>query len=76
MEPKYKIGQNVIVRPTKYPAVPPKDADIGQYAGRTGKVLNYHYIQPSKGKVFFIYTIRLGEDMKEVILYEDELSPY
>jgi hypothetical protein len=76
MDPKYKIGQEVIVRPVKHQAVPPKDADIGGYAGRMGKVVNYHWIQPSKGKTFYIYTVRLGDEMKEVILHEDELSPF
>jgi hypothetical protein len=76
MDPKYQIGQDVIVRPVKYQAVPPKDADITGFAGRRGKVVNYHWIQPSKGKIFFIYNVRLGEEMKEVILHEDELSPY
>jgi hypothetical protein len=76
MEAKFKIGQNVIVRPVKDQRMPPKDADIGGYAGSAGKVVDYHWIQPSKGKVFFIYTVRLGREMKEVIFHEDELSPY
>jgi hypothetical protein len=76
MGPKYQIGQDIIVRPVKYPNVPPKDADIDEFAGRMGKVVNYHWIQPTKGQVFYIYTVRLGEGLKDVILHEDEMSPY
>jgi hypothetical protein len=75
MDPKYKIGQKVTIRPVKGQQVP-KDADILEYAGRVGKVVNYHWIQPNNGKVFYIYTVHLGEGMKDLVVHEDELTAY
>lgn len=76
MDAKYRIGQQVTIRPVKDKRLPPKDADIEQYAGRVAKVTNYYWIQPAKGKTFYIYTVRIGEDMKEIVVHEDELSAY
>jgi hypothetical protein len=73
--PKFEIGQRVRVRPVKE-RISPRDCDIESYAGRVGEVANYHWISPRTGQVFFIYTVRLGNDYKEVVLHEDEIEAY
>jgi hypothetical protein len=73
--PKYEIGQRVRVRPVSE-RVSARDCDIASYAGTVGEVANYHWISPRTGQVFYMYTIRLDTDYKEVVLHEDEIEAY
>ncbi len=74
MSPKYEIGQKVIVRPVNEQPSSKRGDDIESYAGQIGEVSNYYWISPRTGQVFFIYTVRVGVDYKEVVLYEDEIE--
>ena len=74
MNPKYGIGQKVIVKPVNAQPLSRRDCDIEAYAGQIGEVSNYHWISPRAGDVFYIYTIRLGKDYKEIVLHEDEME--
>ena len=74
MEPKYKIGQKVIINPVKNQSSPARDADIERYAGQSGIVTDYYWLRPNTGEVFFIYTVRVGDNEKEIVLYEDEVK--
>ncbi len=74
MEPKYKIGQKVTVRKLKSNSSALRDAEISQYANQAGIVANYYFIRPDWGKIFYIYTIQIGEGQKDVVLYEDEIK--
>ena len=75
MGPKYDIGQKVIIRPVDDQRLSLRDGTIESYAGQIGEVSNYYWISPRTGKVFYIYTVRIGTDFKEVVLHEDELEP-
>ena len=75
MVPKYEIGQKVIVRPVSEQPLSLRDSDIESYMGQIGEVSNYYWISPRTGKVFFIYTVRVGTEFKEIVLHEDELEP-
>ncbi len=74
MEPKYKIGQRVIAKPVKSQSLSARDSSIEQYAGQSGIVTDFYWIRPDAGEVFFIYTVKMGEEQEEVVLYEDELE--
>ena len=74
MAPKYDIGQKVIIRPVSEQPVSRRESDIESYAGQIGEVSNYYWISPRTGKVFYIYTIRVGVDFKELVLHEDEIE--
>ncbi len=74
MEPKYQIGQKVIVKKIKTKSPSARDSDIGQYAGQSGTVTNYYWINPSKSEIFCIYTVKIGTDYKEIVLHEDEMK--
>jgi hypothetical protein len=76
MAPKYEIGQKVIVAPVKNPRLSPRDSDVEPYAGTIGEVIDYHWISPNTGEMFYIYTVRMDTDRKEVVLHEDELGAY
>jgi len=74
MGPKYEIGQKVIVRPVTEQPLALRDSAIESYVGQIGEVSNYYWMSPRTGKVFYIYTVRVGTDYKEVVLHEDELE--
>jgi len=74
MEPKYKLGQKVIIKPVKNQLSSARESDIGQYAGQSGIVTDYYWIRPSAGEVFFVYTVKIGDSEKEIVLYEDEMK--
>ena len=74
MTPKYEIGQKVIIAPVKSQHLSPRDSDIEQYAGQDAKVIDYYWIRPTAGEVFYIYTVRIETDRMEIALYEDELT--
>ncbi|MBA7474075.1 hypothetical protein ES705_41778 [subsurface metagenome] len=74
MEPKYKLGQKVIIKPVKNQTLSARDSDIGQYAGQSGIVTDYYWLRPNMGEVFYIYTVKIGDDEKEIVLHEDEME--
>lgn len=74
MEPKYQIGQKVIVKQFKTKLPSARDSDIGQYAGQSGTVTNYYWISPNRGEVFYIYTVKISTSQKEIVLHEDEIE--
>lgn len=76
MAPKFEIGQKVTVIPVRGQPLSPRDSDIEQYSGQTGEVTDYYWIRPNTGKVFYIYTVRIGNGHNEVVLHEDELGLY
>ena len=76
MEPKYKLGQEVIIKPVKNQTLSARESDIGQYAGQLGIVTDYYWIRPNTGEVFHVYTVKIGGSEKEIVLHEDEMKAY
>ena len=75
MSPRYEIGQKVIITPVKSEQLSPRDADLEPYAGQTGTIADYHWInRGGSGEVFHIYTVRIEPDDRALILHEDELT--
>jgi hypothetical protein len=74
VSPKYEIGQKVVVRPINEQPPSKRGDDIESYAGQIGEISNYYWISPRTGQVFYIYTVRVGVDFKELVLYEDEIE--
>ncbi len=74
MDPKYEIGQKVIVRPVSDQALSQRENDIESYAGQVGEIFNYYWISPRTGEVFYIYNVRIDTNKKDVVVYEDELE--
>ena len=72
---KYTIGQKVRVTPVKDQHAIPGDCAIESFAGQTGEIVDYHWINLPTGEVF-IYTVRIKAVDKEVVLHEDELETY
>ncbi|MBA7706404.1 hypothetical protein ES703_115257 [subsurface metagenome] len=76
MAPKYGIGQKVVITPAKDQLSSLRDSDLEPFAGRVGEIANYHWLSGSQGEVFYIYTVKLETDYKEVVLHEDELEAF
>lgn len=75
MAPKYQIGQKVVITPVKTQQLSPRDAALEPYAGQIGKVADYYWISlGSGGGVFYIYTVLMEADQKELVVHEDELE--
>ncbi|MFC1940716.1 hypothetical protein ACFLXO_08580 [Chloroflexota bacterium] len=74
MAPKYEVGQKVIVVPPS-DQLSVRDSNLERYAGQSGQITDHHWIDRDR-EVFYIYTVRIDTDNKEVILHEDELEAY
>jgi hypothetical protein len=74
MEPKYKLGQEVIIKPVKNQPLSARESDIGQYVGQSGIVTDYYWLKPNTGGVFYVYTVKIGDIQKEIVLHEDEMK--
>jgi hypothetical protein len=70
----YEIGQEVIIKPVSEQSLSLRDTSILPYAGQTGTISNYHWIAPPTGAVFYLYTVRIGNSNREIVLYEDEIT--
>jgi hypothetical protein len=76
MEPKYQIGQKVVIQPVKNQDLSPRDSALEPYESQIGEVTDYYWIDNDRStEVFFIYTVRIGDSHKEIVLHEDELKP-
>jgi hypothetical protein len=77
MTPRYQRGQKVIIAPVKAKQLSPRDAALEPYAGHVAKVIDYHWLSTGEGaRVFYIYTVLLEAEKKEVVVHEDELTAY
>jgi hypothetical protein len=74
MNAKYEIGRRVIVKPVKSHQAS-RDAALDPYTGKIGVIANYYHIQPTGREVFYLYVVRIKDEEKELVLYEDELQP-
>jgi hypothetical protein len=75
MAPKFITGQKVTIVPVKNQSATPRDADIEPYIGRCGMVADYYWIRPpASERAFYIYTVRIGEGDKEIVVHEDEIE--
>ena len=74
MDPKYEIGQKVIVKPVTDQPLSKRENDIETYAGQVGEISDFYWISPRTGQVFYIYNVRMDSSRKEVVVYEDELE--
>ena len=74
MTPKYEIGQKVKITPVKSQRLSPRDSEIEAYAGQSGTITNYYGINSKMREVFYLYTVKIGDNPRDVTLYEDELE--
>ncbi len=75
VKPRFAMGQRVIIKPVSESGTSQRENDINQYAGQVGEVSKYYWISPRTGQVFYIYNVRVGEQKREIVVYEDEMEP-
>ena len=76
MNSKFNKGQKITVRPVKAPTQDLRNSALESYAGQIGQVIDFYWISPRAGEVFYIYNVRMESDRKTVVLYEDEMDVY
>lgn len=74
MPAAYEIGQEVIIKPVSEQNVSIREDAIRPYAGQTGTIADYYWIDPPTGEIFYLYTVRVGSSNKDIVLYEDEIK--
>lgn len=74
MSAAYEIGDEVLIKQVNEQSLSIRESALRPYAGQTGKISNYHWIEPPTGEVFYLYTVRVGNTNKEIVLYEDEIK--
>jgi hypothetical protein len=74
MGPKYSIGQRVILHPVSEKGLTKRDSEVATYAGQEGQIANFYSISPSAGQIFHMYKVRVGQQRKEIVVYEDEME--
>lgn len=74
MPAEYEIGEEVLIKPVKEQGLSLRESTLTPYTGQTGKVINYHWIVPPTGEVFYLYTVLVDNDNKEIVLYKDEIQ--
>jgi len=70
----FNIGQEIIIKPVSEPGLSVREAALSPFAGMTGRITNYYWIRPPTGKLFYLYTVQVGDSNKEIVLYEDEIT--
>ena len=77
MAPRYVKGQRVVIIPANNQSLSPRDSAIEPYVGKDGKITDYYWIDSRTGtQSIYVYTIKMKEDNKEVVVHEDELKAY
>ena len=74
MAPRYTVGQKVMITPVENQHPTARDSDIRTYAGRSGKVTDFYWVDTGMSEAFYMYTVRLEDDDKDIVLHEDELQ--
>ena len=74
MNPRYQVGQKVIIKPPARQSLEPRDSTLNKYAGQTGTVTDYRWISPRFGEFFYIYTVKMASSDNEIVVHEDEIE--
>jgi hypothetical protein len=75
MAARYKKGQRVTIVSARGQSASAGDADIEPYIGYSGEIVDYYWIRPGT-KVFYIYSVRIGDNKKEIVVHEDEIEAH
>lgn len=77
MAPRYGKGQRVVIIPARNQNLSPIDSAIESYVGKDGKITDYYWIDSQTGsQSIYVYTIKIKDDNKEIVVHEDELKAY
>ena len=74
MPVKYEIGQRIIIKPFSEQNLSVRESAIRPYVGQTAEISDYYWIEPPTGQRFYLYTVRVDANSKDIVLYEDEIE--
>ena len=74
MSASYEKGQQVMIKPHIEGGFSLQESALLPYAEKTGTISNRERIDSPTGDVFYLYTVRVGNSNKEIVLYEDEIT--
>ena len=73
----YEKGQKVVVEPVKNHELSPRDSALELYAGEIGTIIDVYWISMGAGaKNIYVYTVRIENEDKEIVVHEDEIRAY
>ncbi len=73
----YEKGQRVLVEPVKNRELSPRDSTLESYRGEIGTIVDVHWLNMgASARNIYIYTVRIDNEGKEIVLHEDELKVY
>jgi hypothetical protein len=78
MTSHYRRGQKVVIVPAKNQSGSARDSKLEPYAGRTGVIRDYYWLDLPNGNSgqVFIYTVKIKDEDREVVVYEDEIRVF
>jgi hypothetical protein len=73
----YEKGQRVSIKPVRNQNASSRDSTLGSYAGKIGTIVDVYWINMGAGtQNFNIYTVRLENEDKDIVVHEDEIKAY
>lgn len=77
MAPRYNRGQRVVVMPVRNDSLSTRDSVIEAYVGKDGLITDYYWINSPTGRQnIYVYTVKIKEDNREIVVHEDEIKNY
>jgi len=77
MADTYEKGQKVSIKPMGNKHASSRDSTLGSYAGKIGTIIDVYWINMGAGtQNFHVYTVRLENEDKDIVVHEDEIKAY
>ena len=74
MPNKYEIGQRIVIKAVSEQNLSVRESALRPYVGQTAEISDYYWIEPRTSQRFYLYTVRLDANSKDIVLYEDEIA--
>jgi len=76
MNPRYHVGQKVIIKPLAPQSPDPRHLALNKYGGQVGTIIDYYWISMHLSGAFYIYKIKVEANDNEIVLHEDEIEEH
>jgi hypothetical protein len=74
VNPRYQVRQKVVIRPSASQSPDPRGSTLDKYAGQVGTIIDYYWVSTHLSGIFYIYSVKVGPDNKEIVVHEDEIE--
>lgn len=74
MNPRYHVGQKVIIKPPAPQSPDLQHSALNKYAGHNGTIVDYYWINTHTSGVLYIYKVKVGANDNEIVVHEDEIE--